>query len=257
MDLIKIADDKHKELLRSIHADFNVIEKATENFNKTQSQFMDSMLTLHQLTPIRSARQCLAEIKKSRLAMEEAYFKIKKTEISIRKWELLKEENSDPLNIEYFDIEIQEAQNQIKNINENVQGAIRRIAHFIAQYKNILKAIGKESFTEADFEADEERYHIKTAFSQSLNAARARGGIIDEGNMIYLFQIGISGTAAQVEVQRFFNHEDLYIQRGEMPPFKDTLDWLDEMADKYAGSALKFSEAKGIELINKQSLITE
>ena len=34
---------------------------------------------------------------------------------------------------------------------------------------------------------------------QALNSARPRNGHIDEGNMIYLFDLGISGAQAQAE----------------------------------------------------------
>jgi len=255
MELIKIADSKHKELLQAIYDDYPIIEKTTTLFNKTQSQFMDSMLTLSQLTPLRSARQCTAEIKKSRLALEEALFKMQKLEVEIK---LLQEKKAEcsPLENELYDIEIAEKRTQIKNITENAQGAIRRIAHYIAQYKNILKKVGKETFTEEDFERDEERYHIMTVFSQALNAARSNGGVVDNGNFIYFFQIGISGTAAQIEIGKFFKQEEAYLKRNELPPFEHTLDWLDSMAEKYSGCAQKYAEYKSVETINEQSLIT-
>jgi len=255
MDL-QVLDNFHCDLLKKVQSNFPKIQKATENFNKSQSQFMDNMLTIHQLTPLRSARQCLAEIKKIKLAIEESFFKVKKNEIVIESKVSESRRTQQLLVSQLLDLEIEELKTQNKNIIENVNGAVRKLSGFMTQYENILKKYGKEEFTEEDFEKDEERYHIMKAFEQGLNAARARGGIIDEGNLIYLFQIGISGTAAQIEVQTYFKREDTLIKDGELPSHQFQLNWLEKMADKYSGSAKRFAKYKGVSLIDNESLIT-
>jgi hypothetical protein len=257
MDLqISTLPETYRVMMADIGSNYPAIKQATDNFNKTQSQFMDTMLTISQLTEIRSARQCLAEIKKSKLAIEEAYFKIKKNQIEIDRKKALLKTTEDEFDKRLFEIEIAEAENQIANINDNVQGAIRRISGFMSQYQNILQKAGKTEFTEEDFEKDEERYHIMRAFEQGLNAARARSGIIDEGNLIYLYQIGISGTAAQIEIRDFLAQEDAILEAGKMPTHAHTLKWLHVMADRYSGSAETFAKFKGIKLIDQKSLIT-
>ena len=70
----------------------------------------------------------------------------------------------------------------------------------IKRYGGILVKVGKETITEEDYEREEARYHIMTCMKQALNAARARQGIIDEGNLIYLFDLGINAAQAQAEV---------------------------------------------------------
>lgn len=255
MDL-QLIDNQHRTLLEKVNKDYSVIKKATNNFNKSQSQFMDNMLTVTQLTPLRSARQCLAEIKKSKLAIEEAFFKIKKIEIEIDRREYVIKTNPNEFDRRLFEVEQSELRVQKENILDNVNGAIRKISNFMTQYKNILKKYGKKEFTEEDFEKDEERYHIMKVFEQGLNAARSRGGIIDEGNFIYFFQIGISGTAAQIEIKEYFKIEDEVIRKNKLPTHSMTLTWLEEMADKYSGSAQSFAEYKGMELVDNDSLLT-
>jgi len=252
---LQILNDKHLELFNRVQKKYPIIEKATENFNKSQSQFMDNMLTISQLTPLRSARQCLAEIKKIKLAIEEAVFNIKKKQLLIKKSKYFMDKVESPFDKELLEIEVGENETNINNITDNINGAIRKMSGFITQYENILKKYGKESFTEEDFEKDEERYHIMKAFEQGLNAARARGGIIDEGNLIYLFQIGISGTAAQIEVREYLKMEDIVINNGGLPSHEMSVRWLESMADKYCGSALKFAEYKGVTLTDEQSLL--
>jgi len=255
MDL-QVLGNFHCDLLKKVQANFPKIQKATENFNKSQSQFMDNMLTIHQLTPLRSARQCLAEIKKVKLAIEESFFKVKKNEIIIESKESESKRTQQLLVSRLLDVEIEELKTQNKNIIENVNGAVRKLSGFMVQYENILKKYGKDEFTEQDFELEEERYHIMKAFEQALNAARSRGGIIDEGNLIYLFQIGISGTAAQIEIKNYFNKEDELIKNGSLPTHEMQLNFLEKMADKYSGLAKCFADYKGVSLIDNNSLIT-
>jgi hypothetical protein len=81
-----------------------------------------------------------------------------------------------------------------------MEGAVRKLNFFINQYDNILAKIGKTEITEEDYEQEEKRYHVMTCMKQGLNAARSRGGVIDEGNMIYLFDLGINAAQAQAEV---------------------------------------------------------
>ena len=71
-----------------------------------------------------------------------------------------------------------------------------------------MKHIGKEELTEADYELEEARYHIMTCMKQALNSARPRGGTIDEGNMIYLFDLGINAAQAQAEVFAYLQWEN-------------------------------------------------
>lgn len=238
---------QYQTMLEKISIGFPVIERATKNFNKSQSQFMDNMLTVTQPTPLRSARQILAEINKSKMALDEAYFSIRKKQVQIKRHR----EQDDEL----AEIEAQELESQIKTTMGYVEGAIRKISAYMTQYSAIIAKSGKEEFTEEDFEKDEERYHIMTAFIQGLHAARSHGGCIDEGNHIYLFQIGISGIAAQVEVTEFLNLERQLIANGKMPTHQMTLNWLNNLADKYAGCAEQYAEYKGITLMDQNSII--
>ncbi len=251
MDLIKRElsglPEQYQTMLDRIQSNFPAIAKATKNFNKSQSQFMDNMLTVTQPTELRSARQILAEINKAKMALDEAYFSIRKKQVQIKR----KREEADEL----ADIEAEELESQIRSSMGYVEGAIRKISAFMTQYQNILKKYGKEEFTEADFEADEERYHIMKAFEQALCAARSHGGVVDEGNHIYFFQIGISGTAAQVEVRNFLTVEGKIVEAGAMPPHDMTVKWLHTMAEKYAGCATEYARRKGMSLVDGQALL--
>jgi hypothetical protein len=243
---------QYQAMLESVSGFFPAIAKATRNFNKSQSQFMNNMLTLSQPTELRSLRQILAEVNKSKMALDEAYFNIRKKQVQIKQKKRFRA--SDDLEREMLDIEIAELENQISNTMGYVEGAIRKISAYMAQYQSILKALGKEEITEEDFEKDEERYHIMKAFEQGLCAARSHGGIIDEGNHIYFYQIGISGTAAQVEVSALLSQEGQMVVDGKMPGHEIVWKWLHDLADKYAGCAKTFMETKHMQLTDENSL---
>jgi hypothetical protein len=184
----------------------------------------------------------------------EAYFNIEKKRIKVDRKKALLATTTNEFDRRLLELEIVEAETQVNNINDNVQGAIRRVSGFMAQYQNILNKLGKDELTDEDFEADEERYHIMKAFEQGLCAARSHGGTIDEGNHIYFYQIGINGTAAQVEVSLYLADEGKRYSEGDLPPHDNTWQWLHRMADKYAGCAQRFVENKHMTLLSEGAL---
>jgi hypothetical protein len=243
----------YHSMLERIEAGYPAIRRDTESFYKTQSQFMDNMLTVSCPTELRNLRQILAEINRSKQALQEAHFGTKKKEIEIRKKQAALE-TSEGLDAELLTIEIAEIESQIATTQEYMKGAIRKIAAYMTQYESILKRIGKEEITEADFEEDEERYHIMKAFEQGLCAARSHGGTIDEGNQIYFYQIGINGTVAQFEVSRYLQEEAKLIKDNKEPAHEMTVKFLEYVAERFKGCAKRFAERKGMCLLDNTSL---
>jgi hypothetical protein len=71
--LIEYAPE-HKEMIENITRNHPEITRATSLFGKTQSQFMDNTMTVSHMTPLRNARQILAEMERTRNALKEAFF---------------------------------------------------------------------------------------------------------------------------------------------------------------------------------------
>jgi len=237
---------EHRMMLDIVDKGLPEIVRATSLFNKTQSQFMDNMLTVSHNSDYRNLRQILAEMNKTREALKEAHIKClkKEVEIELKKKDLLTEEC--PLKARLIELDIMELACSLEVVRGNISGAIRKLANYQIQYESIMKARGIKDFNEIDFELEEERYHIKKAFEQGLNAARSRGGLIDEGNLIYLSQLGINCAVAQREVSRYLRREaDIIIQGGE-PTYIMTLEFLEQMSEKFKGSAEKYAREKGM-----------
>jgi hypothetical protein len=252
----KILPEEYHGMLAKIESGYPAIKRDTDNFYKTQSQFMDNMLTVNHPTELRNLRQILAEINKAKMALQEAHFSNKKREIEIRKKRLLIE-SVEPIDAELLEVEAQEIESNVTNSIDYMKGAVRKISAYMTQYQNILNKLGKTELTEADFEEDEEKYHIMKAFEQGLCAARSHGGVIDEGNQIYFHQIGVNGTVAQNEVSIYLTEECKLIEGGQEPAHEMTMKFLDYCARKFKGCSRQYAERKGMNLIDDTSLTGE
>ena len=251
---IKTLPKTYQTMLQKINTCLPAIMKNQTAFFKSQSQFMDNMLTVTAATPIRNLRQISAEINKAKSALDEAYFKIEKKKVMILKKEKQLKTTSDDIDKRLLEIDIAKLTNQIEHTNDYMLGAIRKISAYVEQYNLILKKSGKESFTEEDFEREESRYHIAKAFEQGLIAARSNGGRIDEGNHIYLHQIGINGGIAQLEVTSYLDKEWKLIEAGTDPTHQMVVDWLNHLMDKYEKHPALYAESKGMTLLDTTSL---
>ena len=254
-DMLTVVDESHNEMLKVISDELPVITSMSNNFGKSQSQFMDNMLTTSHPTPIRNVRQIMAEINKSLEALKENYYKNKRKEVEIKILQRKLGLEQDDLEQELISIQIEEKLTQIETSKKYFNGAIRKISNYTEQYKSILKTIGVKSIDEVDFEKEEEQYHIKKAFEQGLNAARSNGGRIDEGNQIYFTQIGINGTVAQKCVTGYLMLEEQKIKDRVDVTAENQWTFLEEMYQKFKGSAKTYVEKKGMNLTSKNSLL--
>ena len=250
---------EYKNMLENITSTLPAIKQTSSNFYKSHSQFMGVMLDVTAITPVRSVKHTLAEIDKTRMALEEAHIKMRKKEIELREKEHKLKSNIDLTEFEkeLLEIEILEIKVNMNNIQNSITGAIRKMSFFTNQYKSILKKLGKEDITEEEYEKEESRYHVMTCLKQGLNAARARGGVIDEGNLIYLFDMGINSAQAQAEIYAYLKMENDMMDKGQAPTHEMTMQWLEACADKFQGDAEKFAERRGFTLYDEKSLNTK
>jgi hypothetical protein len=250
---------EYKHMLTNIRNTLPAIKQTSSNFYKSHSQFMGVMLDVTAITPVRSVKHTLAEIDKTRMALEEAHLKMMKKDIELRQKErqLKDGEYKDEFERELLETEILEVKVNMNNIQNSITGAIRKMSFFTNQYKSILKKIGKKDITEEEYEQEEARYHVMTCMKQALNAARARGGVIDEGNLIYLFDMGINSAQAQAEIYSYLKLENEMMDKGKAPTHEMTMQWLEACADKFQNDSVKFAERRGFTLFDEESLNTK
>ena len=250
---------EYKAMLNNITSSLPAIKQSSSNFYKSHSQFMGVMLDVTAITPIRSVKHTLAELDKTRMALEEAHLKMRKKDIELREKEHKLKTDLDMTEFEkeLLETEILEIQVNMNNIQNSITGAIRKMNFFTNQYKSILKKLGKEDISEEEYEKEESNYHVMTCMKQALNAARARGGVIDEGNLIYLFDMGINSAQAQAEIYAYLKMENEMMDKGQAPTHEMTMQWLEACADKFQGDAEKFAERRGFTLYDEKSLNTK
>ncbi len=246
---------EHKDMMEYISSNSGEITRASSLFFKSQSQFMDNMLTVNKMTPMRNLKQCLAEMNKVKQALIESHFSIKKKQLEVKKKLRSLETEQDELERELLEIEVHEIEANIEQSKGYVSGAIRKLANYTEQYNNIKASMEVNEFGELDFEKEEEIYHIKTAFDQAMCASRSRGGAIDEGNHIYFSQIGINGSVAQRELSLYLAREGKIIAEGGEPSFDMYHEWLESMAKKFSGCSRQYAEKKGMSTLTERSLI--
>jgi hypothetical protein len=245
---------EYASMLTNIQERMPAIVRDTSNFHKSHSQFMQVALDVTAITPIRSIKHTLAEIDRTRAALQEAYISMRKKQVELKRKEVELAEATDALDIEMLDIEILEIKSQLEGTQNHVNGALRKMNFFANQHKQLLEKVGKDEITEEDYEREECRYHIMTCMKQALNAARSRSGVIDEGNMIYLFDLGINAAQAQAEVFAYLNLENQLIGEGKAPTHEMTVQWLEACADKWADDPQKFAQYRGFSLLDETSL---
>jgi hypothetical protein len=268
---VPIEEKYSEELFRRLSSDYIVIGYSfknyakidevlplakidTENFNKSSSQFKMATLDVVDLTPINSAKHLLAVIQRTRQALEEASISLRRKQIKLKRKELdlMSSEGNDTDDLV---IDIDELKMQIDNIEASGRGAVRRLANALDHYQSILTALGKDHLTELDYEQDQARYHIMTAFNQALTAARARGGLIDEGNHIYLFQLGINGALAQAEVTSFLEAEQNALNEGIAPSHEAIVKWLNLVADRFEKAPEQYAAQRNMQTFNESLLL--
>ena len=255
---ITILPKKYKGMLDHIQTNMPSIKNSSSNFYKSHSQFMGVMLDVTHLTPIRSIKHTLAEISKTKQALEQAHLSLKENEIRIKMREKkLEEDDLNPLERELLELKILRLKVDGANTLNSIQGAIRKMSFFTSQYKNVLKKIGKDKITEKDYEEEEVKYHIMTVMKQALNSARPRNGQIDEGNLIYLFDMGINSAVAQKLIFEYLEKENQLIKNGKNPTHQMTLDWLDKCVSIFKNDSKTFAQKRGFKLIDEKSLLTD
>lgn len=257
-DLAQLANgplpQEYKGMLTHIEETLPATQAACDNFYKSHSQMMTVTLDITDLTPIRSIKHTLAAIERTKSALAEAQINRRKNEIKIKKKQREIDNCEDDLDGEEFEIELIELMSNNMNIENSMKGAIRKMSFLMTQYRAVLDHIGKDFITEEDYEREEKRYHVMTALKQAINSARPRGGIIDEGNSIYLFDIGINVAHAQAEVFNYLKIENELIASGQAPSHEMTIEWLEKCADKFEDCSIRFAESRGFVPLDEKSL---
>lgn len=245
----------YSQMIDGIAAHLPAIAESSQAFYKSDSQVKIVTLDINDLTDVGAAKHILARIERKRAALRESEIGLRRKRIALAEAQqnLTTAEGFDAQRIQ---IDIIELSSQIDDTTNYQAGAVREVRHLVEQYQAICERLGVEVITEEMYEDDQPRYHVIRAFSQALAAARARQGLIDEGNFIYFQDLGINGAAAQRELVAYLEAEQQLLNEGKVPTFEMQHAWLMAVGDKFAGEVTRYAEHRGLKPLTPEALAT-
>ena len=228
------------------------VNRATNAFGKSQSQYMNHIMTVSNNSVYRNLRQILSEIERKRQALKENTFKLKRDIITlIQKRELVQKEQEKYAKL-MLEVDIEELESNITDARLYVEAALKTILAYEGAYNDIKSKYNIDRWDEKDFELSEEEHHIKKAFEQAhadiLSTSR-----INQGNHEYFRQVGINPQNAFADLTTYMAREDKrmteMVSAGDPNPnigIESFVQFLDDMATKYRGCSAKVLALKGI-----------
>jgi hypothetical protein len=238
-----------EEKLAVISEKMVAIDRANHTAGRSQTQTTNQLMSLTMLTdsPYRRLRQCLAQIEKKRMALEEAYFGMQKKKAMIKIWY----DKGDELSV----IRAKKAESGMIRQKDYIDAAFKEIATFQCAYDEIREAHNiPENWDEKDAEIAEIDHHIKQAFRQA-HRDMVGNGKINMGNMEYLEQYGIHVQTAQQLIAEYIANENAMIAQGKFPSVKSLYAWLDKMAETFHDAHKDVMERIGIKDLLKEDYL--
>lgn len=247
---------EYKNMVENIESVMPNIYKNSSNFYKADSQMKDVTLNIADITPFTRLKHILARIEKTKEALRANYFTSKKNlnKAAQKNAELI---NANGLEKDLLEIEIEELASDYESAQNYIKGAIRQLNFLVTQYQTTMESMGKEFISEEEYEESEAKNHIAIALKQALCAARSRNGLIDEGNHIYLFELGMNGTTIQAEMYQYFAMENELLTLGEEPTHEMQMAWIEKMMEKYQDNPVTVIKARNLKQLDPTSLVRE
>ena len=203
------------------------IDRASKTTGRSDTQTTNQLMTLTMMasSPYRRLRQCLAQIEDRRIAIEHNYFKLRKTEIRVKKWL----EKGDELSL----LNVQEAEFSRERSKIYIDGALKELAVFQEAYDEIRRNHDiPEDWDELDAERDEIKHHIRQVFRQG-HRDMVLTGSITQGNAEYFEQFGIHLQVAKKCIQEYIRAVDDAIENEQAPNVNHLYRFLDRMVDTF------------------------
>ena len=218
------------DALAKIESRLPEIKRARNSAGRKNTQTTSQLMTLNIAgdEPYRHLRQILAQIERKSTALEEAFFKLKKDDVRLKKLESKK----DDLSL----IQADEIMSRMKHSRLYVEGAIKEIGMFQDAYDEIRDSHNiPEKWDEKDSEKAEIRHHIKMGFRNSFQEMMSTG-MIGRGSAEYLEQFGVHPQSARKYLHDYIVQNEKLMESGKEPTIEHFHRFLDSMADKFQES---------------------
>ena len=227
---------------KSLAENTALVDKALDNvgelqniWNHSHSQWTWRHLNLSYHAPYKNMRQIAAEISRKKSALNEAKWRHVETEMKARKIEdeLMKGQETGQLDY-WREVELKIKLAKYKEgLAEGslvIEGAMKDVLVLNELYEQLKSKVN--GFSEADFEKEETKTHLKRALVQCIRDVRQYGSIT-KGEQEYIEQIGVNPMKLQGLLKAYVESEakqDKWDVSG-LYEFVDKL--ADELTDVY------------------------
>lgn len=245
---LKIFDNTRLELIANNMPEIN---RASNSFGRTNSQFIDKLMSLTMISysPYRYLHQCLSKIESRRQALSQHQFKLKRELLEIEK--INNKLSDDPDNKELL-LDLEE---KIVNIQDSIlyiEGALKEILVYQDAYNEIKSSNNiPDNWDELDFERSEIKHHIKMAFLNGIKDIISSNKL-NHGTVEYLIQLGINPILANVLISSYVTNTLNIISEKQYPNIKHLDEFLEQMYNTFSESY-----KDQLSIIGLKKLITE
>ena len=204
-DVASFGDNTLLENTKKVDVALKNVGELQNIWNHSHSQWDWKHINLSYLSPYKNMRQIAGEIASKKTALNEAKWNHVKTEIEIKK---LEEKLSDP-KIEYWDevdakVEVTQKKEQLAEGMSYIEGAMKDILALNGMYEQLKSKVNE--FSEADFEKEESKNHLKRSLVQCIRDVR-QSGTITKGEQEYLEQVGVNPSKIIMLLQEYVKSE--------------------------------------------------
>lgn len=164
------------------------VEELHRIWNRGHSQWAWKHINLSQFSDMRNIRQVAAEMANKKNALSAAKWGQIKSEIKLKKLqEALENPNLDKWQRLDLEIELAEMKEGMASSMTYIEGAMKDVIALNEMYEELKERV--HDFTEADYEKEETKNHLRRSLTQCLRDVRQQGRIT-KGEQEYLEQIG-------------------------------------------------------------------
>ena len=234
-----------QEVTKSLDVALNkvwpLVEKARDELgiHQTTTEMDLGNLQYSGETPITWISQCAAQAERKASALHEAYWRLQKQKLKVKK---LREQNTDESNLKADEIE-----SGMHNGEHYIKTAYQDLMH----YQNVATTIRQrfeiaEELSPEDLAENSKREHIRKAMRQALRDME-NIGTISKGVSEHLEHWGIHPMTARMQVEAYRASVRKLFEEDKAPTMQHLHQWLDEMERIHLGAVdemLKYMRLK-------------
>ena len=225
--LLPVDQSISKEGLQKIYNRLPELERTKKAVGRKNSQTTATLMTMTMLadSPYRQMKQCLSQINNKRNALIESYFRNKKKQVRLKKWEESDEE-MDAIRAEEAKVEIEQGKVHAEN-------AMKEIGMYQDIYDQIRITHGiPVDWDEEDFEKQEIDHALRMSFRQAIQNLQATGRIAISTSE-YWEQFGVHPVVGEKLVRDYLDGVQNEINQGKFPSVKSMHLFLDKMVKTF------------------------